>query len=167
MADKPDYTADDFIKGLVKKFGPEDTLDAFRRYTAHYGDRCPTCYGDGFIDTARLAEMMERPGISPIAAHKTSRVAGTTPNKGTGRYNVLMDLRNRGPQTAFTIANVLDKAPNQIATRLGELHDDTFVQYLRNSASRTIVEWDTTPGNTGMVHVITDAGLMALNEAHR
>jgi hypothetical protein len=151
---------------LIREAGWEAVMEAVRNANPAVGELCPTCNGHGTVNPAELAELMERPGVTRIAAHATERVAGTTPSKGTGRYNVLMDLRDRGPSTAHAVGDSIGIAPNQIGTRFGELRDDLFVRYLRDDV-RAVVQWPTTPGNTGMVHEITDLGLMALNEAHR
>ena len=122
---------------------------------------CPTCHGSGEIDADALADLTERPGKHSGA--KTSRVAGTTPRKGSQRHQVLAALRTLGPMTAYELSSLVHKSPNQTATRLGELHDDLFVVYLRD-ADGAIEERPTTPGNTGMVHTLTPLGERILRE---
>jgi hypothetical protein len=155
-----------YIGRLIHEAGWDAVMEAVRDRDPDVGDLCPTCKGHGTVNPAELAELLERPGVVPIAAHSTSRVAGGTPRKGTGRFKVLMDLRDRGASTAHAVGDSINVAPNQVATRFGELRDDLFIRYVRNDVG-SVVQWPTTPGNTGMVHEITDLGLMALNEAHR
>lgn len=126
---------------------------------------CPTCHGSGTVSAARWKEMMERHGLTGRGHSATSRTAGTTPRKGTQRYAVLEVLMRRTNATAYEVARDLGKSPNQIATRLGELHDDTFVEYDRDHETRSIIERETTPGNSGMVHKVTAAGRVAYWEA--
>jgi hypothetical protein len=121
---------------------------------------CPTCNGRGTMTAADYHELMERPGQTRTHAPATSRRAGTTPRKGTQRALVLQTLAEWGHMTAYRCALFMNKSPNQIATRLGELHDDGFVTYLRDEAG-VIVEAETTPGNTGMVHTCTPSGMHA------
>lgn len=49
-------------------------------------------------------------------------------------------------------------SPNQTATRLGELREQGLAMYLFDEAGKP-VERETTPGNTGLVHVLTQDGL--------
>lgn len=124
---------------------------------------CPTCHGAGSIDPKLMVELLERPGKTNGTG--TSRRAASTPRKGSQRHSVLRALnlwRDQG-MTAHAIASTLNTSPNQIAARLGELRDDGFVTYLRDAESRAIVERETTESNTGMVQIITDAGVAILN----
>jgi predicted ArsR family transcriptional regulator len=70
---------------------------------------------------------------------------------------VLVALSYRGPMTARQIAELLDRSPNQTATRLGELHEDGFVTYALDRFGN-IATRETTNGNTGRVHKITALG---------
>lgn len=115
---------------------------------------CPTCGGTGQLDDHLLAQMMERPG-KHNGVH-TSRTAGSTPNKGTQRARVLEALWAQ-PDTATGLAERLGMIPSTAAARCNELHDDGFVQYLREDDG-TIMELTTTPGNTGLVHSLTVGG---------
>lgn len=153
-----DHHQPDLWGAIAEEFAPVPLIEHL----------CPTCHGAGSITSARMAEMMERPGQVARGASETSRKAGTTPRKGTQRYHVLMALaKHRDGLTAYRVSALIGKSPNQTATRLGELHDDTFVEYLRHPVSRSIVEEPTTEGNTGMVHVLTAAGDLALLAAQR
>lgn len=48
-------------------------------------------------------------------------------------------------------------SPNQTATRLGELREQGLAMYLFDQVGRP-VERETTPGNTGIVHVLSRFG---------
>lgn len=125
---------------------------------------CPTCSGSGRIDPAALAALLERPGQVRADSPGTSRTAGSTPRKGSQRHQVLRVLFDAGPLTAYAVSRRLDRSPNQTATRLGELHDDLFVRYFRDEETGRILEAETTPGNTGMVHQITALGVAVLGQ---
>ena len=48
--------------------------------------------------------------------------------------------------------------PEKASTRLKELHDRGFVEFLRDRSTQAPVEVATTPGNTGRVHVLNSRG---------
>lgn len=79
---------------------------------------------------------------------------------------VLLALSYRGPMTARQIAEVLDRSPNQTATRLLELHEDGFVTYVVNEFG-AIQTRPTTNGNTGRVHKITPLGEATIERVGR
>ena len=121
-------------------------------------EECPTCQGTGRIDLVEMMQkMLDRPGKTGSSHPSTSRVAGTTPRKGAGRHLVMRLLSMNGPSTARELSDSLDFSPNQTATRVGELHDDLFVEYVLD-ADGELLERTTTPGNTGFVHQLTPLG---------
>ena len=48
--------------------------------------------------------------------------------------------------------------PEKASTRLKELHDRGFVEFLRDPSTQAPLEVATTPGNTGRVHVLNSRG---------
>ena len=96
---------------------------------------------------------------------QTSHTAARQVKSGSQQALILLALWD-GPATAFTLSvegNITNSAgypvaPNQIATRLGELRDRGWVTYLRTFEGGPIYEEITTPGNSGQVQKLTDAG---------
>ena len=123
---------------------------------------CPVCEGTGVTDTDSLRAKLDKPGVTGNAHPETSRRAGTTPRKGSQRLQVLEALIEHGPMTAFDIANILHRSPNQIATRLGELHEDQFVGFVFDEDGMVETR-ATTPGNTGRVHQVEPLGQIVVN----
>lgn len=75
------------------------------------------------------------------------------PKAGSQRSQILqalLDNPDRGI-TAYEAADVIGRSPNQAATRLLELREQGWVEH--NGEERA-----TTPGNTGLVHVLTVEG---------
>jgi hypothetical protein len=126
---------------------------------------CPTCDGTGRVHLETIDARINKEGATGRDHPATSRQAGTTPRKGSQRLHVLETLIDFGPQTAHEIAGRLSKSPNQIATRLGELHDDQFVMFHRDDLG-DITTRITTPGNTGRVHAVMPLGETTV-ERHR
>ena len=124
---------------------------------------CPTCNGSGMVSSADVMDRLNRPGRTGGRHPVTSRVAGTTPRKGSQRLAVLEVLWQRGPLTARAIADQLDRSPNQTATRLQELHEDGFVEHVYLNGRPQTAE--TTPGNTGRLHRLTPLGGAAYTKA--
>ena len=96
---------------------------------------------------------------------QTSHTAARQVRSGSQQALILLALWD-GPSTAYRLSTggrVVNKggyavAPNQIATRLAELRDRGWVTYLRAFEGGPGVEETTTPGNTGQVQKLTDAG---------
>ena len=96
---------------------------------------------------------------------QTSHTAARQVRSGSQQALILLALWD-GPSTAYRLSTggrVVNKggypvAPNQIATRLGELRDRGWVTYLRAFEGGPVVEETTTPGNTGQVQKLTDLG---------
>ena len=96
---------------------------------------------------------------------QTSHTAARQVRSGSQQALILLALWD-GPSTAYRLSTggrVVNKggypvAPNQIATRLGELRDRGWVTYLRTFKGGPIYEETTTPGNSGQVQKLTDAG---------
>jgi len=96
---------------------------------------------------------------------QTSHTAASQVRSGSQQALILLALWD-GPATAYRLSTggrVVNKggypvAPNQIATRLGELRDRGWVTYLRTFEGGPIVEETTTPGNSGQVQKLTDLG---------
>ena len=97
----------------------------------------------------------------------TSKRAAARVRSGSQRYRVLEALNASGAQTAYELADRVRRsdgsyiAPNQIATRLGELRDLGLVARSRTFDGGPFLERATTPGNHGIVHQITLAGTHA------
>lgn len=122
---------------------------------------------EGKSSTSRkndLLSILNRPGITGNAHPETSRKAGTTPRKGSQRLAVLNALFLNGPMTAFKIAKIIERSPNQTAARLLELHEDGFVRHVHDDNGETVTA-ETTLGNTGRVHRITALGTSAWTKA--
>lgn len=79
----------------------------------------------------------------------TSLAAARLVDAKSQRQRVEVILEDRGAIgcTAFEVAEILDKSPNQIATRLGELRGAEIAVRLNERRA-------TTPGNSGHVHVL-------------
>jgi DNA-binding HxlR family transcriptional regulator len=98
----------------------------------------------------------------------TSKRAATKVRSGSQRYKVLHALYDWGGQTAFELSKRVSHddgrtiAPNQIATRLGELRDLGLVVRSRQFDDGPWLERATTPGNRGIVHEITLVGIHVL-----
>jgi hypothetical protein len=96
---------------------------------------------------------------------QTSHTAARQVRSGSQQALILLALWD-GPSTAYRLSTggrVVNKgghpvAPNQIATRLGELRDRGWVVYVREFPGGPIVEEATTPGNSGQVQELSDAG---------
>jgi DNA-binding PadR family transcriptional regulator len=96
---------------------------------------------------------------------QTSHTAARQVRSGSQQALILLALWD-GPSTAYRLSTggrVVNKggypvAPNQIATRLGELRDRGWVVYARQFPGGPIVEETTTPGNSGQVQKLTDLG---------
>ncbi len=96
---------------------------------------------------------------------QTSHTAARQVRSGSQQALILLALWD-GPSTAYRLSTggrIINKAghpvaPNQIATRLGELRDRGWVVYVREFPGGPIVEEATTPGNSGQVQELSDAG---------
>lgn len=97
----------------------------------------------------------------------TSKRAAVKVRSGSQRYKVLQALYDFGGQTAFELSQRVSHddgrviAANQIATRLGELRDLGLVVRSRQFPDGPVLERVTTPGNRGIVHETTLAGMNA------
>lgn len=121
---------------------------------------CPTCNGTGSAPVNTIWEILDAPGTTSPKHPTTSRKAGTTPRKGSQRLRVLEVLLDHGPLTAYAISEQVGSSPNQVATRLLELREDGFV--LLRMVDGQIETRATSPGNSGRVHEITNAGVAAV-----
>jgi hypothetical protein len=96
---------------------------------------------------------------------QTSHTAAAKVKSGTQKAQAIMALGASHPdgltalEASDCVVNGAQRtiSPNQAATRLGELRDQGIAMYLFDNAGRP-VERETTPGNTGIVHVLTDYG---------
>ena len=96
---------------------------------------------------------------------ETSQRALMRVKSGSQKAQAIMALEERGADgmTAYDLSTVIfngagrEISPNQAATRLGELRDQGLAGYLFDQVGRP-VERETTPGNTGIVHVLTRFG---------
>jgi len=98
---------------------------------------------------------------------QTAVVASTNVRTGTQHAMVVEALWKVFPEglTAYDLADGRVKnsagrpvSPNQIATRLMELRERGFVEYVPAGTGRAL-ERETTPGNTGLIQQLTDAGV--------
>ncbi len=111
------------------------------------------------------ASLWDKPGVVSNEHPVTSHVAAATVKAGSQRAQVLAALWD-APTTAYRLAvaqQVLNGAglpvsPNQIATRLKELRDAGYVQYVRDFPGGPFVEEATTAGNTALVQTLTSYG---------
>tara|TARA_R110000824_G_scaffold96453_4_gene230958 strand:+ start:626 stop:1018 length:393 start_codon:yes stop_codon:yes gene_type:complete len=95
----------------------------------------------------------------------TSHAAASKVRTGTQKAQAIIALGESHPNglTALEISDAVvngaqrNISPNQAATRLGELRDQGIAVYLFNLTGQPI-ERETTPGNAGIVHVLTDYG---------
>lgn len=95
----------------------------------------------------------------------TSHHASMRVKSGTQKAQAILALRlnDREGMTAYELSSeILNGAgqpisANQTATRLGELREQGLVQYRFDTIGRPI-ERETTPGNTGIVHMLTRFG---------
>jgi len=95
---------------------------------------------------------------------ETSRKAAKRVKSGTQKAQLILDLNfHEEGKTAYELSASIFTAdgrtisPNQTATRLGELREQGLVSYAFDQIGRP-VERETTPGNTGIVHVLTLEG---------
>ncbi len=96
---------------------------------------------------------------------ETSQRASMNVKSGSQKAQAIKALSEKGVEgmTAFDLSTVIfngagrEISPNQSATRLGELREQGLAVYLFDQAGRP-VERETTPGNTGIVHVLTRFG---------
>jgi hypothetical protein len=111
------------------------------------------------------ASLWDKPGVVSNEHPVTSHVAAATVKAGSQRAQVLGALWGGG-MTAYRLAVeglVLNGAdlpvsPNQIATRLKELRDAGYVEYVRDFPGGPFVEEPTTAGNTALVQTLTGYG---------
>jgi len=96
---------------------------------------------------------------------ETSHQAAMTVKSGSQKAQAIKALKDSHPEglTAFQLSELILNgaqrpiSPNQAATRVGELHDQGLATYLFDEVGRP-QERETTPGNTGQVHVLTNYG---------
>ena len=94
-----------------------------------------------------------------------SQRASMNVKSGSQKAQAIHALSEKGVEgmTAFDLSTVIfngagrEISPNQSATRLGELREQGLAVYLFDQVGRP-VERETTPGNTGIVHVLTRFG---------
>jgi len=111
------------------------------------------------------ASLWDKPGVVSNEHPSTSHHAAATVKAGSQRAQVLGALWGGG-MTAYRLAveglvlnsAALPVSPNQIATRLKELRDQGYVQYIREFPGGPFVEQATTAGNTALVQALTGYG---------
>ena len=105
-------------------------------------------------------------------APPTSHRAASTVKSGSQKAQILLALYPLWPEggcTGYELSKrglVLNGAgepisPNQVCTRLSELRDCGLGELKREFPSGPVVEAETTPGNSGQVHVLTARGVTA------
>jgi len=96
---------------------------------------------------------------------ETSQRASMRVKSGSQKAQAIMALEESGADglTAYQLSKLVfngagdNLSANQTATRLGELREQGLAMYLFDQIGRP-VERETTPGNTGLVHVLTRFG---------
>ena len=96
---------------------------------------------------------------------ETSQRASMRVKSGSQKAQAIMALEESGADglTAYELSKLVfngagdNLSPNQTATRLGELREQGLAMYRFDQIGRP-VERETTPGNTGLVHVLTRFG---------
>ena len=102
---------------------------------------------------------------------QTSHTAARRVKSGSQKAQILIELNSFWPDqtrglTGFALAELVVNgagrpiSPNQVCTRLLELRDEGLVDYARAFPGGPIVEATTTPGNTGLVHRLTEHGYL-------
>ena len=106
---------------------------------------------------------------------ETSQRAAIRVKSGSQKAQVILALSSLYPHdgmTAYGLDGFITNAAgdpisrNQIATRLGELRDQGLAMYLFDQFGKP-VERETTPGNTGYVHVLTRQGMEVAYDLRR
>tara|TARA_R100001443_G_scaffold49693_2_gene61995 strand:+ start:789 stop:1277 length:489 start_codon:yes stop_codon:yes gene_type:complete len=104
---------------------------------------------------------------------ETSQVAARNVKSGGQKAQAIKALA-REPKRGMTAYELSEHivngagrtiSPNQAGTRLGELRDQGLAVYLYDEVGRA-VERETTPGNTGIVNVLTRQGFMVATNIH-
>ena len=108
------------------------------------------------------------------AAHPlTSHAAAMKVKSGSQKAQAITALA-RDPKRGMTAYELSEHivngagrniSPNQAGTRLGELRDQGLARYLYDEVGRA-VERETTPGNTGIVNVLTEQGHTVATNIH-
>ena len=96
---------------------------------------------------------------------ETSQRASLRVKSGSQKAQAIRNLAFHDPDglTAYELSKLMFNnagdliSPNQTATRLGELREQGLVMYSFDDVGRP-EERETTPGNTGLVHVLTTYG---------
>jgi len=94
---------------------------------------------------------------------QTSQRASMRVKAGSQKAQAIRALDESSGMTAYDLSTVIfngagrEISPNQAATRLGELREQGLAMYLYDQIGRP-VERETTPGNTGIVHVLSRFG---------
>jgi len=101
----------------------------------------------------------------PLTSHR----AAAQVKSGSQKAQALFALRiHPDGLTGYEIADLIRNgagrpiSPNQACTRLMELRDGGLVDYRRQFEGGPPVERETTPGNTGIIHVLTGYGQQAV-----
>ena len=131
---------------------------------------CPECGGTGTVPF--VSPTTPTPGAVGRKHPGTSRAVAfnpfTIPQFGKQRHRCMLVLRPVYPDglTAAEIAERVSIVRNQTATRLQELRDGGFVEYLTDDDGR-IVERPTGPHADGQVQRLTRKGMTTLVEMDR
>lgn len=99
---------------------------------------------------------------------QTSHTAAANVKSGSQHAQILIALYTVWPtrgMTGYDLSDIVVNSggrtisANQCCTRLLELREKGLVEFMREFPDGPIVEAETTPGNTGQIHVLTDAGI--------
>jgi hypothetical protein len=102
----------------------------------------------------------------PLTSHR----AAATVRSGSQKAQILLALYAVWPDSGRTGYDLSARglvvngagtpiSPNQACTRLGELRDTGLVELKRVFPGGPVIEAETTPGNTGQVHMLTARGV--------
>lgn len=109
-----------------------------------FDDQVPGKVGHAHPSTSHVAAKRLKSGTQHAAIVEALSKAA----EGHTAYELYGSILNRGGQPI---------AVNQIATRLGELRERGYVKYLIGPGGETVTR-PTTPGNSGLVQVLTEQG---------
>ena len=102
-----------------------------------------------------------------VAHPDTSQKASKTVKSGSQKAQIMLALSRCYPDgmTGYELSDFVFNgagksiSPNQTCTRLLELRESGFVEFMRDYEGGPILEKATTPGNTGQLHRLTDSGV--------
>ena len=131
------------------------------------GERCTPCFDRGGpplpdpTETIPLPSGAGHPDTSRKAAELAAPRAGS--QRAGSQRALLLDMAQELGEigmTAYQAAVTIDRSPNQTATRMQELREQGWLEYKLDEHGNRM-ERPTTPGPTGLIQVMTAAGMEA------